>query len=60
MAEYQASEAKEYAKEKLQGIFSAFCLPEREDGTLDEAGLRKDIRHYVDVIQSSGLYIHGF
>jgi 4-hydroxy-tetrahydrodipicolinate synthase len=60
MAEYTVTEAKEYAKEKLQGIFSAFCLPEQEDGTVDEAGLRRDIRHYVDVIRSGGLYLHGF
>jgi 4-hydroxy-tetrahydrodipicolinate synthase len=57
---YTKNEAKEYAKEKLQGIFSAFCLPETPDGEIDEAGLRRDIRHYIDVIKSAGLYVHGF
>jgi len=60
MAEYSAAEAKDFAKERLRGVFSAFCLPEREDGTVDEPGLRSDIRHYVDVIRSGGLYVHGF
>lgn len=57
---YTKSEAKEYAKEKLRGIFSAFCLPETPDGEIDEAGLRHDINHYINVIRASGLYVHGF
>lgn len=57
---YSRNEAKEYAKEKLQGVFSAFCLPETPDGDVDEAGLRHDLRHYIDTIKSGGLYVHGF
>ncbi|MGH7777811.1 MAG: dihydrodipicolinate synthase family protein [Candidatus Dormibacterales bacterium] len=57
---YTKAEAKEYAKEKIQGIFSAFCLPETPEGEIDEPGLRHDIRHYVDVIGAGGLYVHGF
>jgi 4-hydroxy-tetrahydrodipicolinate synthase len=60
MADYAVADAKDYAKEKLQGIFSAFCLPELADGSVDEEGLRGDIRHYVDVIRAGGLYVHGF
>lgn len=60
MAEYRRSEAKEYAKTTLQGVFTAFCMPETEDGEIDEAGLRHDVRHYIDVIGSAGLYVHGF
>ncbi|MGH7860728.1 MAG: dihydrodipicolinate synthase family protein [Candidatus Dormibacteraceae bacterium] len=57
---YTKTEAKEYAKATLQGIFSAFCLPENTNGEIDEAGLRHDIRHYLNVIKSGGLYVHGF
>lgn len=57
---YSKAEAKEYAKEKLVGIFSAFCVPDTSDGEIDEAGLRRDIRHYIDVIRVGGLYVHGF
>jgi 4-hydroxy-tetrahydrodipicolinate synthase len=60
VATYSKSEAKEYAKGTLRGVFSAFCLPETADGQVDEAGLRHDIRHYIDVIGASGLYVHGF
>jgi 4-hydroxy-tetrahydrodipicolinate synthase len=60
VASYSKNEAKEYAKEHLRGVFSAFCLPETEDGAIDEAGLRHDVRHYVDVIKAGGLYVHGF
>ncbi|HLH70782.1 MAG TPA: dihydrodipicolinate synthase family protein [Candidatus Dormibacteraeota bacterium] len=57
---YTKGEAKDYAKERLRGIFSAFCVPETPDGEIDEAGLRHDIRHYRDVIKADGLYVHGF
>lgn len=57
---YTKAEAKDYAKEKLVGIFSAFCVPDTPDGEIDEAGLRRDIRHYIDVIRVGGLYVHGF
>jgi 4-hydroxy-tetrahydrodipicolinate synthase len=60
MAKYAKGEAKEYAKETLQGVFSAFCMPDTEDGEIDEAGLRSDVRHYIDVIGAAGLYVHGF
>lgn len=59
-AKYGKTEAKAYAKEKLRGVFSAFCLPETEAGEIDEPGLRSDLRHYVDVIGAAGLYVHGF
>jgi 4-hydroxy-tetrahydrodipicolinate synthase len=57
---YSRNDAKDYAKQQLVGIFSAFCLPETPDGEVDEAGLRRDIRHYIDVIRVGGLYVHGF
>lgn len=60
VAKYSKSDAKQYAKEKLRGVFSAFCLPETSDGQIDEPGLRRDIRHLIDVIGSAGLYVHGF
>ena len=60
MAKYTRDEAKDFAKEHVRGIFSAFCLPETPDGKIDEPGLRRDVRHYLDVIGASGLYVHGF
>ena len=57
---YSRAEAKAYAREKIRGIFCAFVLPETPDHQIDEAGLRRDIRHYIDVIKVGGLYVHGF
>lgn len=57
---YTREEAKDYAQQELVGIFSAFCVPDTPDGEIDEAGLRRDIRHYIDVIRVGGLYVHGF
>jgi 4-hydroxy-tetrahydrodipicolinate synthase len=57
---YAKTEAKAYAKETLRGVFSAFCMPDGPDGEVDEQGLRRDIRHYIDVIGAAGLYVHGF
>jgi 4-hydroxy-tetrahydrodipicolinate synthase len=60
MLAYSRDEAKDYAKEKLRGVYSAFCLPDTPDHEVDEAGLRHDVRHLTDVIGSHGLYLHGF
>jgi 4-hydroxy-tetrahydrodipicolinate synthase len=53
------SDAKAFARERLQGIITAICTPEKE-GRIDEEGLRHDVRHCIDVLRSGGLYIHGF
>lgn len=58
--DYSKADAKEYAKQKFQGIFTAFVLPETPDHQIDEAGLRSDVRHYIDVIGSGGLYPNAF
>jgi 4-hydroxy-tetrahydrodipicolinate synthase len=60
VTKYGRNEAKQYAQQYIQGIYSAFCLPETPDGRVDEAALRRDLRHYIDVIQADGLYVHGF
>ena len=60
MAKYSRNDAKDYAREKMQGIYHAFCLPELSDDGIDEKGLRRDIRHYIDVLGAGGLYVHGF
>ena len=57
---YSRADAKEYAREKFRGIFTAFVLPETDDAEIDEAGLRHDVRHHIDVIGSGGLYPNAF
>jgi 4-hydroxy-tetrahydrodipicolinate synthase len=56
---FARGEAKAAAKELLRGTVTALCLPVDEHGDVDEAGLRHDIRHCIDVLGASGLYING-
>ena len=59
-AKYLKAEAKSAARELLRGIITALCLPVDEHGEVDEAGLRHDIRHCIDVIRAHGLYVNGY
>ena len=56
---YGKHEAKEFARENMKGIWAAALNPFNEDGTLNEAGLRANIRHWVDDLEIQGLFIAG-
>ena len=56
---YQKNEAKEFARENMTGIWAAALNPFREDGSLDEKGLRSNIRHWIDDLDIQGLFIAG-
>jgi 4-hydroxy-tetrahydrodipicolinate synthase len=58
-ATFGRGEAKAAARELLRGMVTALCLPVDEHGDIDEAGLRHDIRHCIDVLGATGLYING-
>jgi 4-hydroxy-tetrahydrodipicolinate synthase len=49
---YSKTKAKEYAKKSFAASSSRSAC--------GDAGLRHDIRHYIEVIRSGGLYVHGF
>ncbi len=53
------NDAKDYARENMQGIWAAALNPFNNDGSLNEAGLRSNIRHWVDDLQIQGLFIAG-
>ncbi|MGR3502378.1 dihydrodipicolinate synthase family protein [Pseudaestuariivita sp.] len=57
--EYTQATAKEHAKDTMRGIWAAALTPFAEDGSLDEAGLRRNIRHWVDDLEIAGLFIAG-
>lgn len=57
--DYRRSEAKEYARAHMKGIWAAALQPFREDLSLDEAGLRANIRHWVEDLGIDGLFIAG-
>ena len=57
--DYRRSEAKEYARAHMKGIWAAALQPFREDLSIDEAGLRANIRHWVEDLGIDGLFIAG-
>ena len=56
---YTKHDAKEYARENMRGIWAAALNPFADDLSLDEAGLRANIRHWVDDLDIQGLFIAG-
>jgi 4-hydroxy-tetrahydrodipicolinate synthase len=56
---YRRHDAKAYAREHLKGIWAATQTPFRDDLSLDEAGFRTNIRHWVDELGLAGLFIAG-
>ena len=56
---YSKHDAKDYARRNMQGIWAAALNPFNDDMTLDEAGLRANIRHWIDDLDIAGLFIAG-
>ena len=56
---YRRNEAKEYARAHMKGIWAAALQPFREDLSIDEAGMRANIRHWVEDLGIDGLFIAG-
>ena len=56
---YAKSEAKEFARNNMRGIWAAALNPFHADGSFNEEGLRSNIRHWVDELDIRGLFIAG-
>lgn len=64
MQKYSPTEAKEWVKENVKGIYVTMCTPEIWNETdkkfeLDENGIRHDVNHYLDVCKVSGFFLLG-
>ena len=57
--QYEKHEAKAYARETMRGIWAAALNPFDADQNFDEAGLRKNIGHWIDDLGIQGLFIAG-
>ena len=57
--EYAKHEAKAHARETMRGIWAAVLNPFDENLDLDEAGLRRNIRHWIDDLGIRGLFVAG-
>ncbi len=56
---YSKHNAKAYARQNMRGIWAAALNPFKDDMSLDEAGLRANIRHWIDDLDIQGLFIAG-
>ncbi len=57
---YKRSDAKSYARANLQGVWGAIPYPFTPDDELDEQGLRRNIRYYIDNKLLDGIYCGHF
>src|SRR5438477_893507 len=56
---YTRRDAKAYAREHFKGIWAAALTPFTADGAIDEAGLRKNFRHWADDLGIDGVFVSG-
>ena len=56
---YRKSDAMDYARENLRGLWAANLTPFSADLSLDEPGFRRNLRHWADDLEIDGLFIAG-
>jgi len=56
---FSRHDAKAYARQNLRGIWAAAQTPFRPDRTIDEAGFRRNLRHWVDDLGIDGVFVSG-
>jgi 4-hydroxy-tetrahydrodipicolinate synthase len=56
---YDKGDAKAYARAHFKGIWAAALTPFAPDRALDEAGLRRNLRHWVDDLGIDGVFVCG-
>lgn len=56
---YKRQEAKDWARENMRGVWAAALTPFRPDMSIDEAGLRSNLRHWFDDLGVDGVFIAG-
>jgi 4-hydroxy-tetrahydrodipicolinate synthase len=56
---YGRHDAKAYAREHFKGIWAAALTPFKRDLAIDEAGLRKNLRHWVGDLGIDGVFVSG-
>jgi 4-hydroxy-tetrahydrodipicolinate synthase len=56
---YRRNEAKDFAREHMRGVWAAALNPMKDDLSIDERGLRRNIRHWIDDLGIAGVFIAG-
>src|SRR5215470_6339776 len=56
---FTRTNAKAHARAHLKGIWAAALTPFQLDGAIDEAGFRRNLRHWVDDLGIDGVFVSG-
>jgi 4-hydroxy-tetrahydrodipicolinate synthase len=56
---YAKQDAKSYALANMKGIWAAALTPFNTDFSIDEDGLRANLRHWVDDLKINGIFVAG-
>lgn len=56
---YAKKDAKAYARANMKGIWAAGLTPFKANLAIDEAGMRDNIRHWIEDLGIDGLFIAG-
>jgi len=56
---YSRLDAKAYCRENMRGIWAAALQPFNPDFSVDEAGFRKNLAHWVDDLGVDGVFVAG-
>lgn len=56
---YRKPDAKDYARTHMKGIWAAALMPFAEDLSIDEAGFRRNLRHWIDDLGIDGVFVSG-
>ena len=56
---YRRADAKAYAREHMRGIWAAALVPFAEDLAIDEAGFRRNLRHWTGDLGIDGVFVAG-
>ena len=56
---YSKPEAKDYARQNFRGVWAATVTPFKEDLSLDEAGFRRNLKHWAQTLKLGGLFVSG-
>ena len=56
---YSKPEAKDYARQNFRGVWAATATPFQDDLSLDEAGFRKNLKHWTQTLKLGGLFVSG-
>jgi 4-hydroxy-tetrahydrodipicolinate synthase len=56
---YRKRDAKDYARTHMKGIWAAALMPFAPDLSIDEAGFRSNLRHWVGDLGIAGVFVAG-